>query len=582
MYKKEWNLDCFYKSVEDPQIEKDIAEFIEESDKYVEKYKNLSYQSSEGLLGYIQDGEELKKLIYKLFYYTMYLTSINSEDEGAIKLNGRLEDIYLTYQYKSSIFIDEIKKIGHERLLKYSEEELFKDYSNYIKKVAEEVKYVFGSETENGIKTAESYGIDTLLNIYDELSSTRKFKYRGEELTDAKISSLRLSSDEKVRYDAFKAISDRYSEKEHLITTGNIYASVIDSTIKMFKLRGIDDYMYGRNTSEEMDTEVVNTLISTVKEFYPLYHKFLKKKAEMMGKEKLNIWDVLSPLGTEEEDACSYEDGVNMYLDVIKNFDESMYEYSQELLDGGNVDVYPKTGKRGGAYCSSSYHTPTFILLNWTDKLDDVMTLAHEFGHAIHSKLSKAQKSLNSDYSLCIAETASIFNEQLMFDSIINKCSEAEQKVIIHDKLIDTFSTIFRQIQYIDFEQKCYQRVTDGETLTYHDFNKIWKETVEELYGDAVEYGDIDVSVNWTGIPHIFRSPFYCYSYSFGNILSLSLYGLYNTISKEGFIKIYKDILSSGSSVRPYELLLRHGIDIKNNTFFIKGLKVIDNMIKKL
>lgn len=219
------------------------------------------------------------------------------------------------------------------------------------------------------------------------------------------------------------------------------------------------------------------------------------------------------------------------------------------------------------------------MLLNHTNKLRDVSTLSHELGHATHGHLAQIQKPAVYDSPLSLAETASIFNEMLLSEKIRKELSQEEYKEFLNEKLSDVFATIFRQIQYIAFERRAHEAIFAGQELTYHDFNRMWREEQIRMTGESIVY-DVtqEDESGWSMIPHIFASPFYCYAYAFGNIL---VFALYNRYIKEGasFVESYKNILRSGGSKRPKDLLAEYGFDITSPQFYRDAMEEIEKMV---
>jgi len=379
------------------------------------------------------------------------------------------------------------------------------------------------------------------------------------------------------------SIREVYVSKQNQITLGSIYKGLIKDEVNEGKLRGIKSVMESRNNSEQLSNSTVDTLLSTVEKYYPSYHKYMMVKCLLQGKETINEWDRNAPYSIGEEKVIKFEEGLDMYLDVIGKFDSEFYDYSLDMFENGRVDVYPKKGKRSGAYAQYVKNIESFVLLNYTDKMDDVLTLAHEMGHAIHGHLSQEQESSVFNSPLSLAETASIFNETLMFDSLLKNTTNKDEKIsMLVERLDGAFNTIFRQVQIVLFEREVHDRLRNEEELSYIDFNKIWRKHTSKLYGENVKFDtSAEEDFMWSQIPHIFYTPFYCYTYAFGNLLSLSLYDMYKT-QGEAFIPMYKEILKSGGSVPPEELLKRYNIDITKPEFYTKGLDVIDSLVTEL
>lgn len=586
-FKTEWDLGkYFYKGVEDPQIDKDITEWTKYERETVAYFKEntLRDADTELILEFYRRREESGRKIAKVYLYFSYLSSLDTQDQSVLKKLSNLDNLFSKLTTESLFMSEDLKKLGYDKMMKLSKSDDLRNYKNSIVKIANGLKYNLPIDKEEIIIQKDKGGCETLSNMHSELTNSFMFEYKGEQLTSSEIRALRSGADPKVREEATMSIRKVYGSPQNKITLSSIYKGLVKDEVGEGKMRGIDYVMEGRNNSEQLSKKTVDILLKSVKDAYPTYHKYLKLKAKLQNVSYLNEWDRNAPyVGMGKEKEISFDEGVGMYLDVIKKFDTEFYDYSVDMFKNGRVDVYPKKGKRGGAFAQYVQGRESFVLLNHTGKLDDTLTLAHELGHAIHGHLSQGQKQAVYSSPLSLAETASIFNETLMFDSLIENTKTKDDKItMLVERLDGAFATIFRQSQIVLFEREIHERLRKEEELGYEDINKIWRELSSELYGDNVIFdNNPEDDEMWSQIPHIFRTPFYCYTYAFGNLLSLSLYEKYK---KEGdsFIPKYKDILRAGGSIPPKELLKEHDIDISSPKFYNDGLKVIDDLVNEL
>ncbi len=418
----------------------------------------------------------------------------------------------------------------------------------------------------------------------------------GEEkkMTEDEVRSHRQSHSREVRREAYAALRRVYNTRQNQIILGNIYTSIVKNWSSEIRLRGYEGgVMTQRNESEELENEVVDLLLREVEKAYPLYQRFLRAKARVMGMEIIDkwevtsdhsdkylaIWDVGAPLG-ESTRSFTFDEALDLHLSVMRDFDQEFYDYSRAMIEEERVDVFPRSGKRGGAFASYRKWDPSFVLLNFTGKLYDVSTLSHELGHAIHGHLSQAQEAAVYDSPLSLAETASIFSEMLLSEKVKTIISPEEYQNFLNDHLGDVFATIFRQVQYITFERQVHELIHSGQEMTYRELNLLWRSEQEKMNGWLVQY-DLDSSEEsgWSMIPHIFRSPFYCYAYAFGNLLTFSLYN--KVKNKDLSVEDYKNILRAGGSKRPRDLLARYGIDIASPEFYQTGLREVEKMVEE-
>ncbi len=584
--KTNWDLTIFYKDISDPQIESDTEKLKDLVENFVVKYKGgIKNLNPDGLVEFFEKDNELDLLIDKIGSFYFYLSSLDTQNQQVLKKQAEFENLMTELSNKTLFISQEFKEIGYEKLMEFSQNPVLKDYSNYFVKKANSIKYLLDEKTEFALNLKENSGGSAFQNLYEELTNSFLFKViiDGEEkvMTEDEVRSLRMSAKEEVRKEAIRSIREVYTTKQNQITLGNVYSAVIKDWTSEIKLREYDNVMSPRHLSQQIPLESINLLLSEVEKAYPLYHRYLKVKAKLLGKDKLMDWDLLAPV-TDSDKTYSYEEGLEMYLDLLKDFDQEFYDYICELAKSGRVDVFPKPGKRSGAFCVYDCMYPSYVFLNFTNKLNDVSTIAHEFGHSIHAYMSRVQKPQVYYSGLALGETASIFSETLLNNKLRQQLPEKDQLALLESNLQDMFSTIFVQVQFTLFERKVHETVISSKELSYEDYNLLWREEKQKLTGDAVEYsveGEKDSA--WSAIPHIFNTPFYCYAYAFGNILSLALYEKYEEEGKD-FVEKYKNILRSGDSKPPYELLIENGIDIKSPEFYQKGIKTIESMVEEL
>lgn len=583
--KTNWDLSSFYESINDQNIEKDIEKLKSLVEEFNLKYKgNINKLSIKEIENLLKEESKISSIGNKIGIFLSLSSSLNTQDQDIIKKLGGFETVVIEISNKLLFLTQEFKDLGYGKLIKLSKEKELKNYSNYFHQKAINNKYLLDEKTEFALNVKSVASKSAFTSLYDELTNSFEFEVNingnTKILTDAEVRALRTEKDENIRKEAYRSIRKVYNDKKIKITIGNTYKAVVKDCIADVKIRNFNSVMSKRNIREEIPDEVVEILLQEVEKAYPLMHKYLRIKAKLLGKKKLMNWDLFAPIGNFEKD-FNFNESVNLYLKVMKDFDLEFYNYSKEMLESGRVDAFPKKGKRGGAFCSYEKGVSSFVLLNHTNKIRDVATLAHELGHATHGYFAQEQENQVYSSGLCLAETASVFNETILSDYIKKDLNDEEKLSFLEKNLDYAFSTIFRQIQYILFEKRVHESFLNGKELGAEDFSIMWREEQRKLYGDIVEYDVEDKEESgWATIPHIFHVPFYCYSYSFGNILS---YALYNMYKKEGdkFIEKYKNILRSGGSKPPYELLKENGLDIKSRKYYQSGLKVISDMLEE-
>lgn len=583
-FQTEWQLEkYFYKSLEDPALTQDLAVFKRKIDDFILKYKGrISLLTEDEFLLFLEEMDVLDIESDKVMVYLGFISSLDTQNQKIQKENSRVQKIITDYSEKLLFIEEEFKEIGYDKLMDLSGRETFRAFKNYLINSANELKYLL-SEAEEKVVLKLSNANSS--NLYEELVTSFEFNYKGQTITQDEVRMLRESQDRETRKEAFKMLSDVFSKKENQIVLGNIYSNVCKNNIANMELRNIPGVMTSRNLSEELSDEAVDNLLKKVSDQYFLYHKFLAKKAELIGVSRFETCDILAPFpSTKEEVKVTFEEGWKMYKEAIEKVDPMLASFSDEMLTGGRISVYPKQGKTSGAYAQYTKHLPEFVLLNWANTASDVATLAHELGHAFHGSLSKRQKSSVYHTPLTLAETASIFNETLMFETMLEATEDKElRKKLIFSRLDDIFSTISRQVAYVMVERRCHEAFKNNQPLTFEDYNRIWFEEMSKLYGPVVYLQKNMIESFWSSIPHVFYTPFYCYTYAFGNLISLNLYQNFKmTENKQEFIRKYHELLAAGGSDTPENLLNEiFGIKFDDN-FYMLAFSNIEELLSKL
>jgi oligoendopeptidase F len=585
-----WQLEkYFYNSISDKNLTQDIENLTKLVESFIYEYKGkITDLNTLEMKTFLEKEADLSSKFTKIFFYLSYLQSLDTQNQEVLKKNGEME-ILATKLSNDLLFISqELKEMGYEKLIEISKQKELSDYQNYFYQTAENIKYLLDEKTEKALNLASLSGGNAFVKLYEELTGSFEFRLspeiakilnKSEMVTFEEIWSLKMHTKEEVRKASVESINEVFGSLANQIVLGNTYNSVVKDWSSQKQIRGFETVMSKRNISEEMPNEVIDLLLSTTKENYHIYQRFLKIKAKFLGYEKFKTWNLSAPI-SDVETKIEFEKGVKIVQEVLENFDSEFAKFFVEMFESGRVDVFPKKGKRGGAFASYEKNFHSFVMLNYTDTVTDVSTIAHEIGHAFHGYLSQKQPQQVYDSVLCLAETASVFTETLLANKLLEVLETKMEKAnFLNDYLGGIMATIFTQVRYVSFEKEIHESIDSGKDLNYQDFNKIWRQKTAEQYGGMVEFSlSEDKDIGWSVIPHIFHTPFYCYSYAFGNLLSLSLFSQYQ---KEGasFIPKYKEILSKGSSQTPYNMLIENGIDIKSKDFYENGFLAISKLL---
>jgi oligoendopeptidase F len=337
-----------------------------------------------------------------------------------------------------------------------------------------------------------------------------------------------------------------------------------------------------RNLANQVEDEVVDALIAAVRDAYPrLSHRYYALKARWMGLDKLQYWDRNAPLPEDADRRRGWADAKVVVLDAYRRFSPRLAGILDDFFDRRWIDAEVRAGKDSGAFCHPAVPSVhPYVLMNYQGKARDVMTLAHELGHGVHQVLAAEQGYLLSGTPLTLAETASVFGEQLTFESLLDgEPDPAQRRVLLASKIEDKINTVVRQIAFCEFEREVHDRRKAAE-LTPDELGQVWMEVQRTSLGPAFEYRD-EYRTFWSYIPHFVHVPFYVYAYAFGDCLVSSLYAVYQQ-SPEGFEARYLAMLRAGGTLKHKELLAPFGLDASEPAFWAKGLALTERLIDRL
>ncbi|HLD79617.1 MAG TPA: M3 family metallopeptidase, partial [Candidatus Nanoarchaeia archaeon] len=309
-----------------------------------------------------------------------------------------------------------------------------------------------------------------------------------------------------------------------------------------------------------------------------VFHRFFELKRKKLGLKKIRRFDLYAPLQKKKESKIQYQEAVTMVLDTFKNFSPEFHREASNIINAKHIHSKVQKNKDTGAFCCSvTAKQNPYILLSYAGTLRDVSTLAHELGHGIHHNLARDQTEFTSHSVLPLAETASIFSEMLLSERLQQKYPE-RAKELLFTKLDEIYASIIRQASFVNFEKKAHAMMEEGKTID--EMSKVYLQNLRKQLGPKVEVDDI-FAYEWCYIPHIFHTPFYCYAYAFGNLLTLALYETYKEKGKPFVTKIV-EMLAKGGSLSPIEITKAVGVDITSEAFWQKGFDVINRMIDRV
>ena len=579
-----WDLKDLYSSIDDKNIDIDINNLTKKIDNfnktYINKVKNLSAtELFKALIEYEGINESLAKL--ESFAYLKYAENLSIED-NVIFYQKITETI--TNLYSKLIFFDlEINNMSDKEINSKLEDNsnLKKYYGKYIENIRMYKNHQLSLELEKLMNDKSSTSREAWSRLFDQTIDNMTFNFKGKTLNESQITDIiNNNKDSDIRKEAGKVFGDKLGENIKLLSfITNILAK--DKAIND-EWRKYETPISARNLSNMIEDDVVENLYNSVQNNYKnISHRYYKIKAEILGLEKLHYTDRNAPLPFDDTKIYTWEEAKNIVLNAYRDFSPEMADIGQKFFDNNWIDVPTRSGKRGGAFAHPTIPTVhPYILLNFQGTTRDVMTLAHELGHGIHMYLSKDQGYFMSNTPLTLAETASVFGEQLTFRYLLKNEQDKDKRIaIIANKIEDMINTVVRQIAFLEFEKTVHEERKNGE-LTVERLNEIWLNVQRKSLGDIFTFDD-EYKYYWSYIPHFIHSPFYVYSYAFGDCLVNSLYMSYMKDSSD-FADKYVNLLKSGGSKDYKELLKPFNLNPKNPDFWQNGMNLIIELIDEL
>lgn len=577
-----WDLTNLYSSIEDAKIETDLTNLLERAKTFAHDYRGRidnDNLTAETLLAAIDEYESFVQEMVKpsAFAALVFFADTSKHENGAFYQHIQEKQTEIALE---TLFFDlELMSAKPEIIDKIADDPILSNYKHFIHAARLFRDHRLSEPEEKIMEEKSNSGGRAFERLFDESISDIIFKpiIDGEvkEMTEPEVLALLRDPNRETRKAAAQALTEGLSANKRLLTF--IFNTLIYDKSINDRLRNYSHPEQARNLSNELDKETVETVIKTCVDNYSLVSRYYKIKKDILGYDVLTHYDRYAPL-FESKEQVSYDEAKDMVLESFNRFSPEMMKAAKEFFDNNWIDAEPRPGKRGGAFCMSvTPDTHPFVLLSYLNRKDDTMTLAHELGHGVHAYVAREQTYVNFSSALPVAELASTFGEMLVFESLVAKSDLDEKLALYAEKIESVFATIFRQAAMYRFEQELHTaRRTQGE-LTTDDISAIWQSGIQSMFEDSVELGD-EHKLWWMYVSHFIASPFYVYAYSFGELLVMALYSMYKE-QGEPFVAKYMDLLKTGGSCSPEELLNKVGINIKDPAFWQGGMKVVDKLI---
>ncbi|HVS40162.1 MAG TPA: M3 family oligoendopeptidase [Gemmataceae bacterium] len=579
-----WDLGDLYAGLDDPKIDHDLQTALQRARVFEAAYRGKinapGGPTVDLLAAAMTELETLSEQRDKPLVYASLMHSAKSDDPARGALMSRTQQQAVAVNQYLIFFDLEWVHLQDEVARPLIDAPAIARYRHYLDQKRAWRPH-FLSEPEEKIHDEKSItGRAAFGRLFEETVSSiecpikvgRKTEPLSLQLTLAKL----YDPDRKLRKAAAEGLTHGLQKNARLLTF--IFNNIVLDHQTDCRLRKFPDPMASRHLANEIKPEVVEALITAAERHQKIVQRYYRLKARLLGVRTLYDYDRYAPLFPDMP-TCDWPTGRRIVEESYEAFSPKAGAIVREFFDKHWIDAEPRPGKRTGAFSSSAVPSVhPYILMNYTDKLRDVMTLAHELGHGLHQYLSRPVGYFQCDTPLTTAETASVFGEMLTFRRLQELFPEPRTRLaMLCSKIEDGFATVFRQVVLTRFEQTLHKARQERGELTMEQINELWMAANQPMYGKAVKLTD-GYAWWWLYIGHFIRSPFYCYAYAFGELLVLALIEMYRR-EGEAFVPRYLELLASGGSDTPDALLAKLGVDVTDPGFWELGLKLLGGMV---
>jgi oligoendopeptidase F len=575
-----WSLEDLPPS--DPKLLDSLFDRIEQQ---VKDFESLRLQLNAGLE--IKDFMEAVHQIEHIYYDARLLDSYASlrfaedtQDTTVLVLVSRVDNFMATISNRLLFFNLWWKELDNreaERFMLASG-----DYRYWLEEIRHFKDFTLSEAEEKIINIKNVTGANALNTLYDSITNRYTFKLRvdghSREMTRGELMVYVRQNDPDLRKSAYQELYRVYAHDGPIL--GQIYQTLVrDWRNEKLDLRHFSTPVSARNLSNDIPDEVVDTLLDVCQKNTPLFQEYFQLKAQWLKQKRLRRYDIYAPVAHSNK-IYEFPRSAWMVLDSFEQFDPRLARLALRVFEKNHIDSEVRKGKRGGAFClSAAPKIVPWVHLNYQGRAEDVATMAHELGHAIHSMLSEQHTLFTFHACLPLAETASTFGEMMLTDRMLKEeSSEDVRRDLLFKQIDDAYATIQRQAFFAMFERQAHEMVIKNATV--EEISEAYLQNLRGQFGDAVDVSD-EFRWEWVSIPHIYNVPFYVYAYAFGQLLVLSLYRQYQN-EGDAFKPRYLSLLSAGGSKAPVSLLADAGIDVHQAAFWQGGFDVIKELVNQL
>ncbi len=576
-----WSLDDLFLAPNSPEMEQAFHQVDQElSELEVLRPKltaDISVQDFKNILVRI---ERIQNLSSRIYVYAGLLFYEDTQNQPAQTLRARVDQFIADLTNRLLFFDLWWKALEDDQAERLQAES--GDLQYWLEAMRHFKPHTLSEPEEKIINIKNVTGPNALQMLYESITNRYTFKLtvdeQEKELTRGELMMYARNADADLRANAYRELYRVYGIDGPIL--GQIYQALVrDWRNEQISLRNYASPIAPRNLQNDLPDAVVDILLDVAKKNVDIFQRFFRLKARWLGIDRLRRYDIYAPIDKSSKE-YPFDQAVHLVLDSFNGFDPLIADLAARVFDQKHLDSEVRKGKRSGAFSWGAVpELAPWVLLNYQARADDVSTMAHELGHAVHSMLASEHSVLTWHSNLPLAETASTFGEMLLIDRLLaEEIDESVRRDIIFKQLDDAYATILRQVFFALFEREAHDMIHGGASID--ELTEAYMKNLAEQFGDSIEVSD-EFRWEWVSIPHIYDVPFYVYAYAFGQLLVFSLYQQYKS-EGEAFKPRYLKILSAGGSKAPISLLSEAGIDVSQPAFWQGGFDVLKDLVAKL
>lgn len=576
-----WSLQDLFPGIDHPDLEKAFTQLEEHISGFEKLRPQLKADMSmSNFLEVLHDLEEGTRMAHKLYSFAGLAFAANTQDQRILTFLGRIQQ-FMAEMENRSLFLNlwwkDLDDENAKRLM-----DAAGDYRYFLEVMRKFKPHTLSEAEEKIINIKNVTGVNALVTLYDSLTNRYVFKVemdgKMQEMTRGELMTLARQADPDLRARAYQELYRVYGDDGAIL--GQMYQTIVrDWRNENLSMRQFKEPIAARNLGNDVPDEAVEALLKTARKSRTVFQRFFRLKAKLLGMEKLRRYDVYAPV-VKSEKTYEFDQAARTVLDSFTAFHPEFGRLAQRVFDEQHLDSEVRKGKQSGAFCASVIPGMTpWVKLNYQGRADDVATMAHELGHAIHSMMAEKHNVFTFHSSLPLAETASTFGEMMLVDRLLaSETDESVRRDLLFRQVDDSYATIMRQTYFALFEKQAHNMIENNASV--EDVANAYLENLREQFGDSVDVSD-EFKWEWVSIPHIYHTPFYVYAYAFGQLLVLALYQQYK-VEGEAFKPRYMKILAAGGSEAPAKICADAGIDIRSEEFWQGGFDVLAKLVDEL